>query len=194
MRQRAPHEAERACGKAALLPSERVILTRMEAAFGDPSLIMLGKLVLAGILGMLVGTERALLAKQAAGTRTFALVSIGACLFVLAGSFADAQLLGIVNFDPARMAASVVQGIGFLGAGLIIFRGESIHGVTTAAGLWVAAAVGVAVAFGMYAVAVFGTLLTLLILTAMWYLEWHLKERLAHLSGPMHDESGRIGG
>lgn len=160
---------------------------------GDPNVVMLGKLFLAAVLGMVIGTERAILARQAAGTRTFALVALGACLFVLSGSFIDAKFLGIVNFDPARIAAAVVQGIGFLGAGLIIFRGESVHGVTTAAGLWIAAAVGVAVAFGMWSVAIFATILTLLVLTAVWYFEWQLKERFRALESGMHDESGRIG-
>lgn len=141
----------------------------------DTTIVLFGKLLLASVLGMLIGTERAVLARQAAGTRTFALVALGACLFVIAGSVIDTRFLGIVNFDPARVAAAVVQGIGFLGAGLIIFRGKSVHGVTTAAGLWLSAGVGVAVAFGMYAVAIFTTILILLILAVIWYIESRLK-------------------
>jgi putative Mg2+ transporter-C (MgtC) family protein len=96
---------------------------------------------------------------------------MGACLFVVAGNFVDTHYLGVVNFNPSQVASSVVTGIGFLGAGLIIFRGDTLHGVTTAAGLWVAAAIGVAVGFGMYDVAVFTTLLTLVMFTGMWYVE-----------------------
>lgn len=165
----------------------------MDVTVVDPNIVMLGKLLLASVLGMIIGTERAILARQAAGTRTFALVSLGACLFVLSGTFIDTKFLGIVTFDPARIAAAVVQGIGFLGAGLIIFRGESVHGVTTAAGLWIAAAVGVAVAFSMYSVAIFATILTLLVLTAVWYFEWQLKEHFKRVDSGFHDESGRIG-
>lgn len=139
--------------------------------FTDPNTIMFAKLALAMLLGGIIGTERAVIARQAAGTRTFGLVALGACLFVISGNYVNAAFLGVVNFDPGRMAAAVVQGIGFLGAGLIIFRGESLHGVTTAAGLWITAAIGVAVGFGMYPVAAFTTLLTLIMFTGMWYIE-----------------------
>lgn len=143
--------------------------------FVDSTVIMLFKLVLAMLLGTLLGTERALLAKQAAGMRTFGLVALGACLFVIAGNFVNSAYLGVVNFHPTQMASSVVTGIGFLGAGLIIFRQNALHGVTTAAGLWIAAAVGVAVGFGMYAVAVFASILTLIMFSGMWYIENRFK-------------------
>ncbi len=156
------------------------------APFLDPTLVMFGKLLLAMILGATIGTERALLARQVAGTRTFGLVAMGACLFVVAGSFADAAYIGIVNFDPTRIAAQVVSGIGFLGAGLIIFRGHSLHGITTAAGLWMVAAIGVAVAFGMYAVSIFATILALLMLTGMWYVE----NRFKHWFEKIEEENG----
>lgn len=143
--------------------------------FADPELVMYGKLLLSMFLGAVIGTERALLAKQTAGTRTFGLVAMGACLFILAGNFADSRYLGIVNFNPTQIAAAIVTGIGFLGAGLIIFRGDTLHGVTTAAGLWIAAALGIAVGFGMYAVSVFATLLTLVMFTGMWYVENRFK-------------------
>lgn len=141
------------------------------AQFIDPTTIMFLKLTVAMLLGGILGTERAVLARQPAGTRTFGLVALGACLFVIAGLYVDSAYIGIVNFDPTRIAAGVIQGIGFIGAGLIIFRGNSVHGITTAAGLWIAAAVGVAVGFGMYAVASFATLLSLVMFTGMWYVE-----------------------
>jgi len=143
--------------------------------FADTDMIMYGKLLLAALLGGIVGTERALLARQAAGTRTFSLVALGACLFIVSGNYVNQAYLGIVNFDPTHVAAAVVTGIGFIGAGLIIFRGDTIHGVTTAAGLWIAAGLGVAVGFGMYSVAVFAELLTLIIFTGMWYVENRFK-------------------
>ena len=143
--------------------------------FADPTIILFFKLFLAAFLGIAMGTERALWAKQTAGTRTFGLVSLGACLFVLAGLQVQSQFVGVLNFDPSRVLASVVQGIGFLGAGLIIFRNDALHGVTTAAGLWVSAGVGAVVAFGLYAVAIFATLLTLLIFYGMWYVENRFK-------------------
>lgn len=129
-----------------------------------------GKLLLATILGMFLGTER-LAAGKTAGTRTFALVALGACVFTVTGAIVNQSVLGVVNFDPLRMAAGIVQGIGFLGAGLIILRENALHGLTTAAGLWVAAAVGIAVGFGLYSIAVFSTFLTVLIFTYVWRFE-----------------------
>jgi putative Mg2+ transporter-C (MgtC) family protein len=139
--------------------------------FADPTIVMYEKLLLAMFLGVLIGTERAILAKQPAGMRTFGLVAMGACLFILCGNFVDTKYLGVVNFNPSHVAAAVVTGIGFLGAGLIIFRGDTLHGVTTAAGLWITAAIGIAVGFGIYEVAIFATLLTLVMFTGMWYVE-----------------------
>lgn len=151
--------------------------------FVDPTSITFLKLVLAMVLGGLIGTERAVLAKQAAGTRTFGLVSLGACLFIVTGSFVDHAYIGFVNLEPMQIAGAVVTGIGFIGGGLIIFRGEALHGVTTAAGLWLAAAVGIAIGFGMYAVASFATLLTLIMFTGMWYVENRFKHWFEDRSG-----------
>lgn len=153
------------------------------AEFMDPTIVMLGKLVLAMLLGGIIGTERAILARQAAGTRTFGLVALGACLFVVMGLYVDSAYIGIVNFDPLRIAAGVVTGIGFLGAGLIIFRGDTVHGATTAAGLWIATSIGMAVGFGMYAVAIFGAILTLIMFTGMWYVENRFKQWFDHENG-----------
>lgn len=144
----------------------------------DPTFVMFGQLVLAALLGVVIGTERSVVAQQRAGMRTFALVSLGACIFVLAGEAINAEYAGMVNFDPARMAASIVQGIGFIGAGLIFMRGDAVHGITTAAGLWVAASLGVLVAFKMYALAIFAAALTIGIFFGLWYVErmiirWH---------------------
>jgi putative Mg2+ transporter-C (MgtC) family protein len=73
------------------------------------------------------------------------------------------------------IAASIITGIGFIGGGLIIFRGETVHGITTAAGLWIAAALGIAVGFSLYAVAIFTTILTLIMFIGMWYVEDRFK-------------------
>jgi len=143
--------------------------------YADPSVVMFGQLFLAAILGLVIGTERSIVAQQRAGMRTFALVSLGACAFVIAGQYIDLQYLGVVNFDPARIAAGIVQGVGFIGAGLIFMRGDSVHGITTAAGLWVSAAIGVLVAFHMYSVAIFASALTLGIFFLMWYVEQMMK-------------------
>jgi putative Mg2+ transporter-C (MgtC) family protein len=143
--------------------------------FVDPTNVMFAKLFLAIFLGAVLGTERSVIAGQPAGTRTFGLVSLGACLFMIIAQHHDNSYIGIVNFDPMHVAVGIITGIGFIGGGLIIFRNESLHGVTTAAGLWVATAVGMSVGVGMYAVGIFTTLLTLLMFTGAWYLENRFK-------------------
>lgn len=146
------------------------------AQFLDPTILMFGKLLLALVLGGAIGTERAVIARQAAGTRTFGLVSLGACLFVIVGSYVDTAYIGLVNLDPMSVAAAIITGIGFIGGGLIIFHREALHGVTTAAGLWIAAGAGIAVGFGLYAVAIFTTILALIMFTGMWYVENRFKQ------------------
>jgi len=148
---------------------------RTAAQFIDPSIVEFGKLLLAMVLGGLIGTERAVVAKQAAGTRTFGLVALGACLFIVIANYVDVAYIGILNFDPLRVAAAIIMGIGFLAGGLIIFRGDAVHGATTAAGLWIVTGLGMAVGFGMYAVAIFTTLITLIMFTGMWYVENRFK-------------------
>jgi len=141
----------------------------------DPTVIMFAKLTLALILGAIIGTERAVVARQPAGMRTFGLVALAACLFIVMSNYVDSAYLGIVNIQPLQLAAGVVTGIGFIGAGLIIFRGDTVHGVTTASGLWIVTALGMAVGFGLYAVAIFTTILALIMLTGMWYVENRFK-------------------
>lgn len=141
------------------------------AQFIDPSIVMFIKLMLALVLGGLIGTGRAILAHQPAGTRTFGLVALGACLFIIIGNYVNLAFAGMGNIQPTYMAAGIITGIGFLGGGLIIFKGDSLHGITTAAGLWITAAIGMAVGFGLYSVSIFATLLAILMFTGMWYLE-----------------------
>jgi putative Mg2+ transporter-C (MgtC) family protein len=157
--------------------------------FMDPTNVIFLKLIAAMLLGGLIGTERAVLARQPAGTRTFGLVSLGAALFIVTANYVDAAYFGILNFDPMHVAASIITGIGFIGAGLIIFRGDTIHGVTTAAGLWIAAAVGIAVAFGLYAIAIFTTILTLIMFTGMWWVEDRFKHWFADMNGNSHQHN-----
>ncbi len=143
--------------------------------FADPTMTMFIKLLLALTLGSILGVERAVVAKQAAGMRTFGLVSLSACLFIITASYVDQQYLGIVNFDPMHISVGIITGIGFIGGGLIIFRGHNLHGITTAAGLWTTTATGMAVGYGLYAVAIFATLLTIFVFTGMWYIEHKFK-------------------
>jgi putative Mg2+ transporter-C (MgtC) family protein len=117
--------------------------------------------VVALVLGAAIGLERTR-QQHSAGFRTMAMVSVGSCLFTLLGDV----LLG-PNTDRTRIAAQVVTGIGFLGAGTILREGGGVRGLTTAATIWVVAAIGMAAGFGLYVLAVGSTTLVLLALVAM---------------------------
>ncbi len=130
------------------------------------------QLLLALVLGVLLGTERSIVGKRA-GMRTFALVSVASCLFIVLGELMTAHYLGQANVAPLRIAAAIVTGIGFLGTGIIIFDQE-LKGLTTAASLWVMAGIGMAVGFGFYAIAIFTTLITLFVFEVLWHLEQYL--------------------
>ena len=132
------------------------------------------RLILAALLGSIVGLERERL-DWAAGLRTHMLVCLGATLFMIVSTYGFMNVLGYPNagiaLDPSRVAAQVVSGIGFLGAGTIILRKDVILGLTTAASLWAVAAVGLAVGGGLFAAAIATTVLILLILAGIKPLE-----------------------
>lgn len=107
------------------------------------------RLLLSMALGMVVGYERKQKG-QIAGIRTFALMSMGACLAMLLSIYVPQQYLGLKNGDPGRIAAQVVTGVGFIGGGAIIQMRGSVRGLTTAAGLWITAIIGMSVGVGMY--------------------------------------------
>jgi putative Mg2+ transporter-C (MgtC) family protein len=107
------------------------------------------RILVAAIAGLVLGYERQR-GGHPAGIRTHSLVAIGACLFTIAGAYGFTDLTPGAAYDPARTAAQVVSGIGFLGAGAILRYGASIRGLTTAATLWIAAALGLAAGTGMY--------------------------------------------
>src|SRR5579863_7364218 len=125
---------------------------------GPSDLEMAGRLCLAGLLGGLVGLEREI-HNQQAGLRTHMIVGIGSCLIMLVSLHMNDLSPG--HSDPARIAAQVVAGIGFLGAGAIMRSGLSVRGLTTAVCLWTVAAVGLAVGCGYWRAAAYTTVLTL---------------------------------
>lgn len=127
-------------------------------------------LLLAVLFGAILGVERNLAGKMA-GMRTYALVSLGSALFVDISRLVIAQSATGADYDPLRLAAQIVTGIGFIGAGLMVFRGGHLTGVTTAAGLWVSAGVGMACGFGLYTLALFAVGLSLVIFTILWIIE-----------------------
>lgn len=133
---------------------------------------LLSRLVLAALLGSVIGFERERL-NWAAGLRTHMLVCVGSSLIMLVSAFGFADVLGEKNvvLDPSRVAAQVVSGIGFLGAGSILLRGEIVRGLTTAASLWSVAGIGLAVRGGMYTAAIGATIIILIILVGVKPLE-----------------------
>lgn len=124
------------------------------------------RLLLAVALGGAIGMERER-ASRGAGVRTVALVAMGSALFTMAGAYGFADEPGTRVSDPTRVAAQVATGVGFIGAGAIIRQGTSVIGVTTAATVWMSAALGVLVAAGGYAAATIATAVTLLVLVGL---------------------------
>ena len=133
---------------------------------------MIGRLLLAAVLGSLIGLQRE---HQfwTAGLRTHMLVATGACLFMTVSAFGFQQALTQpgTQLDPSRIAAQIVTGIGFLGAGVIFKEGLSVRGLTTAASIWITAAIGILMGIGFYMPAILATVLTLSTLSIFRWIE-----------------------
>ena len=141
------------------------------------------RIFVAGLLGGLIGFEREFRAKEA-GVRTHFIVALGSALFMVISQYAFAG-----RFDAARVAAQVVSGIGFIGAGVIIFQKNVIRGITTAAGLWVAAAIGLSCGAEMYSVAIAATVMTILVLETMHFItRTHGEKELSVTLSPVSNE------
>ena len=147
-----------------------------------PATDLIARLLLAALLGSLIGLERERL-HWVAGLRTHMLVCVGSTLIMIVSAYGFAAVLDHpdIALDPSRMAAQVVSGIGFLGAGTILLRQEIVRGLTTAASLWVVAAIGLAVGGGLYLAAVSTTVLILAILMGLKPLERRLMVRRQQL-------------
>jgi putative Mg2+ transporter-C (MgtC) family protein len=139
---------------------------------------MLIRLITAAALGSLIGFERERLL-WAAGIRTHMLVCVGSCLIMIVSQYGFSNILTHQNvvLDPSRIAAQVVSGIGFLGAGAILARGEIVKGLTTAASIWTVAAIGLAVGGGLYQAAGASTVIILIILAGIKPLEEAYRSR-----------------
>lgn len=142
---------------------------RMEQFFVNNGDIIL-KLIIAVILGSLIGVERVLVHKEA-GIKTHALVSMGAALFMMISESMAEKYINLSGFNPIMMASNVIVGIGFLGAGMIMFRDSRTRGLTTASGLWVTAGIGMASGFGLFDIAIIATVLVLFIFIVMNIIE-----------------------
>lgn len=153
------------------------------------------RLLLAAALGAALGLERSLAGKHA-GMRTYALVSTGSALFVIIGVMASYELSSFVGINPLQIASNVVLGVGFLGTGLAVFRGDHPVELTTAAGLWVAAGIGMAAGFG-FSVLAFGTaVIAVLILSLLLSVENRVRTKYtpesAHLTAAKIKTSKKI--
>ena len=129
-------------------------------------------LLIAMVLGMIIGLER-FLAGKTAGMRTYTLISMGSALFIIISQTVASQSLSY-NFDPLRIAAQIVAAAGFLGVGAIFHRDNQISGVTTASGMWVAAGIGMACGFELYSLAIIVTILTIFTFIVLWAIEKQL--------------------
>jgi putative Mg2+ transporter-C (MgtC) family protein len=154
---------------------------------------MTARLILSAGLGSLIGAERERLV-WAAGLRTHMLVCTGATLFMIVSAYGFTQVTGAyhVVLDPSRVAAQVVSGIGFLGAGSILLRGDVVRGLTTAASLWTVAAIGLAVGGGLYMPSVAATIIILVILAGIKPLEEKLQGRYKNHEFLVEAENGAL--
>jgi len=138
---------------------------------------IIGQLLLATFLGALIGLEREI-KKKGAGLQTYSLVSLATCLFaIILFQFLNLFSGKDTIFNLAGLIQAVAIGLGFIGAGVIFRQSSGIVGLTTAAGLWMAGAIGIATGAKLYFLAIFSTLLTLLILAGFGLLEEKLFER-----------------
>ncbi|MCF7831551.1 MAG: MgtC/SapB family protein [Candidatus Pacebacteria bacterium] len=137
------------------------------------------RLGIALVLGLVLGLER-VFANKSAGMRTYGLVAMASAFFVYTSQLVSMQYLGVegFTFDPLRVAAQIVVGVGFLGTGLIVFQNNHIANLTTAAGLWVAASIGMAAGFGLFTEAVIVTVLALVTLVIFSFIERPLRKRI----------------
>jgi putative Mg2+ transporter-C (MgtC) family protein len=156
------------------------------------------RLVVAAALGGMIGIEREIRDREA-GLRTHLLVAVGSALFTIVSAYGFHDFLAsgqpVIRADPTRIAAQIVTGIGFLGAGAIVRQGISVRGLTTAASLWVVAAIGMAVGAGYYSAGIITTVLGLFALWPLRLYAYRLLTRLIPDSGRFHIElapSGRI--
>ena len=155
----------------------------IEETINDVNAVL--RLVLAFIAGALIGLERESHSKPA-GFRTYIIISLGACLLMLLSIYIPQTFMDFKNGDPGRIAAGVVTGIGFLGAGAIMRFGLTVKGMTTAASIWAVAAVGMAIGAGFYVAALAAVLILLIVLHVLEILEnkllgWTLIKRITVL-------------
>lgn len=163
----------------------------MMELFGDFTL----RLFVAGVMGVLIGLEREYRAKEA-GYRTHFLVALGSALIMIVSQYGFMDVLkeDLVRLDPSRVAAQVVTGIGFIGAGTIILQKQIVRGLTTAAGIWATSGIGLAIGAGMYGVGVVATVLVLIGLETLSYFfkSMGMRNMMIEFSAPSKDAIRRV--
>lgn len=135
------------------------------------TILLIIQLTTAFLLGAIIGLERNMHGSPA-GVRTYAAVCLGSCIFGILSTHAQGPSFYPSNADPTRIAAQIVSGIGFLGAGVIFRSGFTMVGLTTAATIWATAAIGLGIAFGMYWVAGYATFLIVILLSLNEWSFW----------------------
>lgn len=128
------------------------------------------RLAVAVVFGMVIGAERLLVHKEA-GMKTHALVSLGAALFVIISEYLSIKYAGMSGFNSAMITGNIIVGVGFLGAGSIIFQNSQLKGITTAGGLWVTAGIGMAAGYGLFSLAIITGVLVMIIFLALNFIE-----------------------
>lgn len=141
-------------------------------------------------LGAIIGLERTF-AGKGAGMRTYSMVALGASIFIIISEIVLARFSDPALANPLLVASAIITGIGFIGAGLVIFQNNKITGLTTAAGLWVAAGVGMASGFGFTTLALIGTIAALTVFVIFWFIERGLL-KLSHPRGAEFDNDNAI--
>ena len=144
------------------------------------------RLVIAAVLGGLLGLERSIAGKHA-GMRTYALVSLGSALFVCMGTLASLQFTQFAGVNPLQLVGSIIIGIGFIGSGLAVFHGAHPGELTTASGIWVVAGVGMAAGFGFYTLALGATILGIFIFSVLARVEHSLRTRFSGSYNATHE-------
>ncbi len=132
------------------------------------------RLIVAMILGLIIGTER-VIAHKTVAMRTYTLVAMGAALFVIISTMIGTLYPGI-SFNGAYIPAAIITGVGFIGSGVMVWQHQHLLGVTSAAGLWISAGIGIACGFGLYSLAVVATLLVLFVFIVLWFIEQRIKK------------------
>ncbi len=159
------------------------------------NMVFMARLGIAGVLGAVIGMEREYRAKEA-GVRTHFLVAVGSCLMMIVSQWGFHDMWSMdtsgvdVRFDVSRVAAQIVSGIGFIGAGTIMMHKRAVHGLTTAAGMWAVTGVGMAIGGGLYTLGIFATVFALIALELLRVLRRNIHPRICNFVFTIRDRSG----